>query len=163
MSLITPTFARPNNASLGTIHQAPRAPYSDDDIEDYKADPKGFLLDKWELHRNSIRVFHNWIITATYYLPDQLDVPGTDRKLLLPDKVLDEALWQGKVGLVVAMGPLAFKDDEHIKFAGQQLSVGDWVMYDIMEGRQFTIGRLHCRRLKDTQVVMQVEDPRLIY
>ena len=135
---------------------------SDEEKEDYKQDPKGFLLDRWALLEDNIDVFFNWVITATYFLPDYLET-ASGHKLYLPDKTHDEALWQGKVGLVVAKGPQAFVNDEHVNFLGQNIEIGDWVMYDIMEGRQFTIERLHCRRLKDTQLVARVKDPRLIY
>ena len=42
-----------------------------------------------------------------------------------------------------------------MRFQGQDVEIGDWVQYDVMEGRQFTIDCIHCRRLKDTQLVME--------
>lgn len=150
--------------ALGTLHQGPMPPWGNDPdlARDYKDDPRHFLLDRWELLKDGIEVFHNWVIVLTYYMPDYLDVQGGG-KIILPEKVHDEALWQGKVGLVVAKGPLAFKDDNIVQFHGQNVEIGEWVMYDIMEGRQFTIDRMHARRLKDTQIVMRVPDPRVIY
>jgi len=145
------------------MHQGPMPPWrTDEEKQDYKDDPKGFLLDRWALLGDNVEAFHNWVITATYFLPDYLET-ASGHKLYLPDKTHDEALWQGKVGLVVAKGPLAFLNDAHVDFKGQNVEVGDWVMYDIMEGRQFTIERLHCRRLKDLQIVARIKDPRLIY
>jgi len=165
MTLITPHLPRiTSTPALGTLHQAPMPPWrTDDEEKDYKEDPRGFLLDRCALWMPKMTVFHNWVITATYYLPGSLDVAGTDRKIILSDKTHDEALWQGKIGLVIGKGPLAFKDNDYIKFEGQNVEIGDWVMYDILEGRQFTIERVHCRRMKDTQIVMTIPDPRLIY
>jgi co-chaperonin GroES (HSP10) len=142
-----------------TMAQAPMPPWGNDDelAEEYAEDPKAFLLDRCELWMKDAFIFHNWVITATYYLPQKMG------GLIMPDRVQDEALWQGKIGLVVGIGPLAFRDDDHVKFHGQFVKIGDWVMYDVLEGRQFTIDRIHCRRLKDTQVVMRVPDPRLVY
>lgn len=161
--IIGATSAIPRVSSLATMHQGPMPPWrTDEEKEDYKNDPKGFLLDRWALLEGNIEAFHNWVITATYFLPDYLET-SSGHKLYLPDKTHDEALWQGKVGLVVAKGPLAFKNDAHVDFRGQDVEIGDWVMYDIMEGRQFTIERLHCRRLKDLQIVARIKDPRLIY
>lgn len=156
-----PTFA----PSFNTMHQAPMPPWGSDEelAEDYARDPRQFLLDRTELWRTQCFVFHNWIITATYFLPHKIGTGGGRKGLYLPDVVHDEALYQGKVGLVIAKGPLAFRDDEHVKFMGQDVEIGDWVVYDIMEGRQFTADRIHCRRLKDTQIVMRIPDPRLIY
>lgn len=155
-------FSKPPTASFNTMHQAPMPPWGNDDelAEDYARDPRQFLLDRTELWRRETFTFHNWVVTATYFLPHKI---GGGSGLYLPDIVHDEALYQGKVGLVIAKGPLAFKDDEHVKFMGQNVEIGDWVVYDIMEGRQFTMDRVHCRRLKDTQIVMRVPDPRLIY
>ena len=164
MTLITPNAPRVlTPPALGTLHQGPMPPWrTDDEEEDYKADPRGFLLDRCALWMPKIRVLHNWIITATYYLPGSLDVAGGG-KIHLPEKTHDEALWQGKIGLVIGKGPLAFKDNDYVKFDGQNVEIGEWVMYDILEGRQFTIERVHCRRLKDTQIVMTIPDPRMIY
>jgi hypothetical protein len=96
-------------------------------------------------------------------LPPYDELGNSGIKFYRSDKSHDEALWQGKVGLVIGKGPLAFRDDEHVKFYGQNVEIGDWVQYDILEGRQFTVDRIHCRRLKDTQIVMRVDDPRLVY
>jgi co-chaperonin GroES (HSP10) len=150
-------------SAMSTMSQAPMPPWrNDDEADDYRNDPRGFLLDRCEMWMKACTVFHNWVITATYFLPDYL---GESRKkgIILPDVTHDEALYQGKIGLVIGKGPLAFRDDEHVKFQGQDVEVGEWVQYDVMEGRQFTADRVHCRRLKDTQIVMRVPDPRLIY
>lgn len=157
-----PAFA--SMSGISTMAQAPMPPWrTPEEAEDYKNDPRTFMLDRCALWMDSVEVFHNWIITATYYLPDWEFVPNTSVKLYRPETTHDEALWQGKVGLVIGKGPLAFRDEEHLKFHGQNVEIGDWVQYDIMEGRQFTIDRIHCRRLKDTQIVMRVKDPRLVY
>ena len=160
MSLIQPF----EQAAFSTMAQAPTTPWrTDEDALDYRNDPKEFLLERCALWLDNIEVFHNWVITATYYMPDSLPVRGSDKRLIIPDKVHDEALWQGKVGLVIAKGPLAFVSDGSVDFKDQKIEVGDWVVYDIIEGRQFTIDRIHCRRLKDTQIVMRVKDPRMVY
>jgi hypothetical protein len=67
------------------------------------------------------------------------------------------------VGLVIGMGPLAFVDSGAIIFGGQKFKVGDWVQWDIHSARQFTINRIHCRYLNDTQIIARVQDPRLVY
>src|SRR5882672_9507067 len=109
----TSRISTPRSAT--TMHQAPLPPWrTDEELADYKNDPTGFMLDRCALWRERIKVFHNWIITATYYLPESMDLDG-GHKLFRTEKGLDEALWQGKVGIVIGKGPLAFKDDEHVK------------------------------------------------
>jgi hypothetical protein len=160
MTMLVPPTAPVS--SFSTMHQAPMPPWrNEQEAEEYAADPKTFLLERCGIWMPHVTVFHNWIITATYYMPPFDQLGGI--KFYRPEKSHDEALWQGKVGLVVGKGPLAFRDDEHVKFYGQNVEIGDWVQYDILEGRQFTVDRIHCRRLKDTQIVMRVEDPRLVY
>jgi len=164
MPLITPGAGTPLS-SIATMHQAPMPPWrTDEEKQDYIEDPKQFLLDRCALWMNAITVYHNWIITATYYLPPWQDLPSGFR-LHFPEKVFDEALWQGKIGLVVAKGPLAFLSEGGVDFHGQDAAIGDWVQYDIMEGRQFTMDRVHCRRLKDTQLVLNLNElhPNIVY
>jgi len=164
MNVILPAGPASNLSSFSTMAQAPQPPWrNDDEAEEYRNDPKSFLLDRCALWMASVEEFHNWIITATFYMPTYDLIAGTSVKLFRPETTQDEALWQGKVGLVVGKGPLAFKNAPGIDFCGQDIAIGDWVQYDIMEGRQFTVDRIHCRRLKDTQVVMRVSDPRLVY
>jgi|SRR5215475_593534 len=161
MTLIQPSANAPLS-SLSTMHQAPMPPWrSDEEAEDYIRDPKAFLLSRLGILL-PLDVFHNWIITATYYLPAWHVLPS-GFKFHRSEKGHDEALWQGKVGLVIGKGPLAFLSEGNVNFHDQHVDIGDWIQYDIMEGRQFTLDRVHCRRLKDTQVVMRVPDPALVY
>ena len=46
---------------------------------------------------------------------------------------------------------------------GQDIAIGDWVQYDIHDGRQFTINRIHCRILKDVNIIAKLKDPKLVY
>src|SRR4029077_8149860 len=93
MSLIDP-LGNVSRASLAgstmrTMHQAPMPPWGNDDelTKDYAADPRQFLLDRTELWRKQCFVFHNWVITATYFLPHKIGKPGA--QLILPDVTHD--------------------------------------------------------------------------
>ena len=48
-----------------------------------------------------------------------------------------EDKWQGKVGLVMKMGPIAFQDDESHRFGGIAPKVGDWVIVNVNETYSF--------------------------
>lgn len=158
-----PTSSARPSSKLSTMHDAPQPPWrSDEELEDYKSDPTSFMLDRCALWKDRIKVFHNWIITATYYLPESIDLGG-GIKFYRTTKGLDEALWQGKTGIVIGKGPLAFKDDAHVKFLGQDIEIGQWVLVDPLDARQFTVDNIHCRRMKDTQVIGVVDDPTLVY
>lgn len=89
--------------------------------------------------------------------------------IILSDKSHDEAKYQGKVGLVVAVGPQAFQDDAKVTFAGQRASVGDWVMTRPSDGAEFTktredgSGGVLLRLFRDTQIMARLADPRLVW
>lgn len=149
--------------NIQSMAQEAVSPWRDDEeAEEYARDPKEFMLERCRVFMDNMEILHNWVVSATYYLPAFEILPG-GRKWHRAQISHDEALWQGKVGLVVAKGPMVFLDDEHVKFHGQQIAVGEWVQYDIHDGRQFTINRMHCRLLKDTQIIAKLKDPKLVY
>jgi len=152
-------------ATVATMTMAPTTPWrNDDEAEEYAQDPKGFMLQRCSLWMDNAEYFHNYIVTATYYLPAFEILPG-GQKWHRAQTTHDEALWQGKVGLVVAKGPLAFRDNPEtgVFFHGQDVNIGDWLQYDIHDPRQFTIQRIHCRLLKDVHVIARLKDPRMVY
>jgi len=85
------------------------------------------------------------------------------------DKSLAEDRFQGKVGLVLKLGPLCFQDDRVNLFDGFKAEVGDWVLYNPSDGfENFHVadnGRDGCpvRWLVDTSVFAKVRDPARIY
>lgn len=158
MPLITPA------SSIATIAQGPELPWGGDKelAAEYAEDPKAFLLERCKLAMDNSEYTRDWVVCATYYLPDFIIMPN-GKPWYRSEKSHDEALWQGKVGLIIGMGPLAFKDEGALKFGGQKFEVGDWVQWDIHDARQFTINRVHCRYLKDVQIIARVKDPGMVY
>ena len=74
--------------------------------------------------------------------------------------VLAEDKWQGKVGLVVAMGPIAFTEDEHHKWGHAVPKIGDWVMISIGDSYSFDLpGDRRARQVSDAsvKVILQPE------
>jgi len=128
-----------------------------------QADPKKALLQSlgdlshWE-------IFHNLVMVATYIEPET--TPGG---IIKPDRTLAESRFQGKVGLVVKLGPLAFKDDNIAKFGGVTIKEGDWVFYNAGDGfelysveHQKSDGTC-CRLFEDTRIKGRVADPSLVW
>lgn len=152
--------ARP---TIPTMAQGPTQPWSnEEEAEEYALDPKAFLLKKAAPLMAGLKMLHNNVLLATYFLPP-FEVLPDGRRWYRADITHDEATYQGKVGLCIAKGPLAFVDDDRTKFRGQTVEIGDWVCFDRHNGFQQTIARLHCRRLTDMQVESVVDDPKLIY
>jgi len=109
-------------------------------------------------------VCHNLILVATYIAPEKVG------SIIMPDRKIDEDRFQGKVGLVLKVGPQAFRDDGSRSYGGIHVRRGDWVMYrpsDAMEvfirDRRKINDGLSCRLIEDVFIKMVVKDPSLIY
>lgn len=109
-------------------------------------------------------IFHNLVLVATYIAPEKVG------SLYMPDRRIDEDRFQGKIGLVLKVGPTAFVDDGAAKFGGLTVDHGDWVVYRPTDGfevfirdRRKTNEGLSCRLIEDVFVRGRVSDPSLIY
>lgn len=107
---------------------------------------------------DEIEVFHNHILLGIYMRPGV-----TAGGVLLPDKTIDEDKFQGKVGVVLKLGPLAFQNDARNDFKGQTIKEGDWLLYRVSDGFSLDINGVHCRLLPDVDVKCRVLTPSAIY
>lgn len=59
--------------------------------------------------------------------------------LITPEQSRKEDTWQGKVGLVLKVGPIAFRDDPAvgIDWCGLKCEPNDWVLYSKQDGEDF--------------------------
>lgn len=127
-------------------------------------DPEQALLAALPEAVMQYEVFHNRVLVATYVSPEK-----TKGGIIRPDRTLAEDRFQGKVGLVIRMGPLAFKDDNVAKFGGVKVEPGDWVTYRPSDGTEVFfvdpngIGATPCRLLDDINILGRTPDPALIY
>jgi hypothetical protein len=127
------------------------------------ADPKKALFDAVG-NLDDLEVFHNQVLVATYVPPDR-----SAGGILYSDRKLDEDRFQGKCGLVLKVGPLAFVDDGHIKFGGVKIERGDWVVAKFSEGWEIFKGEAGAsdgasvRMFEDSHIRGRVKDPSAIY
>jgi co-chaperonin GroES (HSP10) len=129
----------------------------------HPVDPKRALLDRIG-DVSHIQLMNNQVLVATYIRPER-----TKGNIILPLEAQKEDKYQGKVGLVIAKGPLAFVDDGNVRFGGQDVAIGDWAAYRMSDGWQFTIkgrsspdnplGEHHCRMLQDVDIKAIVSHP----
>ncbi|MDE2096481.1 MAG: hypothetical protein KGL39_04485 [Patescibacteria group bacterium] len=75
----------------------------------------------------------------------------------------DEYKWQGRVGLVLKKGAMAFKDDAENQFHGDDVQVGDWVVFNVNDGRSISIGKHLCKIINDHHVQMTIPHPDAVY
>lgn len=80
----------------------------------------------------------------------------------LPDSYRDEDVFQGKTGLVLTMGDLAFSDDETHRWPVKP-KVGDWVAYRVSDGWPFMLGQQPCRLVNERGIRMVLERPDVVY
>ena len=125
-------------------------------------DPKQALFDSVGNLISHVSVGHNRILVATYVQPEQ-----TQGGIYLPDKSLIEDRFQGKVGLVLAKGPLAFVDDGVVKFGGFDANIGEWVIYQPANGIEMFLGDSSggtpCRWVEDTNVLGKTTNPAVVW
>lgn len=98
------------------------------------------------------------ILVGIYQRPEK-----TSSGIYITDRAKDEDIWQGKVGLILAMGPHAFVEDETHKWPGTLPKVGDWVLARGSDTWQLMVGKQHCRMIEDVDVRMVVPQPDVWY
>ena len=105
-----------------------------------------------------LTVLHSQVLVAGY-------IAGARSKggIIFTDQTVEEDRWQGNIGLVIALGKGAFKDDAVAKFHGDKLKLGDWVMYLPADGVALFINQVPCRLFQDTRILMKVDNPEIYY
>ena len=123
----------------------------------HAADPRQQLMSEVG-NIDDIKLFNNWILVAVYRRPEK-----TAGGIFLTDNTRKEDEYQGKVGLVVKKGPLAFVDDDKTSFNGQNVEVGEWVAFRVSDGWTLDVNGVICRMLQDTQIRMTIPTPDVVF
>lgn len=126
-------------------------------LMEHDVDPKQKLLDQLG-DLNGVEILNNQILCAVYVRPTK-----TKSGIYLADQTTAEDRFQGKVGLLVGMGPAAFQDDTGQWFADSSFKLHDWLVFRPSDGWNITINGVLCRMLSDTQVKMRVPTPDLAW
>lgn len=107
---------------------------------------------------SQVDILHNQILVAVYIRPEQ-----TKGGIWLSDQTRNEDRYQGKAGLVLKKGPLAFVDDDANKFHGQNVEVGDWVFYRVSDGFPLILNGTLCRLLEEVHVKGKIPSPDVVF
>lgn len=131
----------------------------------HETDPREAILKKVGT-LDGVEVFGNDILVAIYKRPEK-----TKSGLILTANTLNEDVHQGKVGLVLKMGPTSYLDDDGNKF--RDIKEGDWVVFRPTDGWRVTLNTLQgtyskddtvdCRIVSDISIRSRVSDPDLVY
>jgi len=130
----------------------------------HDVDPKQAVLDKVGA-LDGVEIFGNDILVAIYKRPEK-----TKSGLILVDTTRGEDVHQGKVALVLKVGPTAFVDEEGNRF--RDIDRGDWVVLRPSDGWRVTLNTqskgtsedmVDCRVVSDLSIRARVSDPDTIY
>lgn len=92
--------------------------------------------------------------------------------IIIPGSAQKEDEWQGKVGLVLKMGPGAFRDtpETGANFYGVTVKPGEWVTYRYSDGYDFNfkpnggeIEVVKCRLLEDVDILGRIPNPEMFW
>jgi co-chaperonin GroES (HSP10) len=108
---------------------------------------------------SSINLLNNKVLVGIYIEPER-----TAGGIILSAGRVKESVWQGTVGLVLKKGNTAFKDEPETGnyFYGQNVKVGDWVVFRPGDARRVQINGVDCRMVEDTLLDMVIDTPEVI-
>ena len=95
---------------------------------------------------------------AVYVRPQK-----TKSGIYLTSQTVDEDKIQGKVGLVVKIGPTAFVDSSDQWIKGIDIDENDWLVFRPSDGWSITINNVLCRILDDTNVRGRISHPDMVW
>lgn len=105
-------------------------------------------------------VLSDLVLVATYIRPEK-----TMGGIIRPTDNIKEDEYQGKVGLVLKMGPQAgeFDAENNEYMPNYYFGVGDWVAYGIKDGIALTIRDTPCRLIPYQRVRMKISSPDVVF
>ena len=105
-----------------------------------------------------IIIHGNYILLGVYERPKV-----TKSGIHLADTTRAEDKPQGKAGLVLKKGPLAFVSDANYDFKGQDVQIGDWVSIWVSDGRALYVNGQLCRLVEDQHIRLKIPSPDVVY
>jgi len=126
----------------------------------HEVDPREDML------KNLMPLVEDWHILRPQVLVGVYEPTGevkTKGGLLLADQTKTEYTYQGKTGLVLKVGELAFVEDAEHRWGSKVPQVGDWVQFFVGDARAFKVGKWTCRYIEDVHVQAIVPSPTSAY
>ncbi len=120
-------------------------------------DPKAAII-KAAGDLSGARVTTDLVLVGTYIRNEK-----TAGGIIRPSEVLKEDEYQGKVGLVLKAGPLAYGDWEDEADRGQNARLHTWVVYAIKDGWPVQINGTPCRFVPYDKIRMVTDNPTMVF
>lgn len=115
-------------------------------------------------HLDDIRIGGSDVLVGVWMPGERLTKGG----LLLPGNSQQEYQFQGVTGLVLKLGPHAYKTQKSERWFldddgnDDPPKVGEWVSFNFKQGESFLLGRQPCRLVSDQYILMRLPRPDLI-
>lgn len=104
------------------------------------------------------KVFADNVLVGTFIRNEK-----TGGGIIQPKSVIEEDIWQGKVGLVLKAGPLAFAEWEAPEDRGEAAQIGSWIVYAIKDGWGLELNGTPCRLIPYERIRMRITTPTLVF
>ena len=129
--------------------------------ERHGEDPRDALWKKVGFVADHIKVPSSKILVAIYYRPETTTGGIIDPTVKAGDS------FQGKIGLVIKLGPLAFQDDDTHTWGDVRAKQKDWVQFRVGDTAPWRLGRNeqspHFRFVEDVNVLAIWDRPDLAW
>ena len=107
---------------------------------------------------SKLEVFADLVLVGTFIRNER-----TAGGIIRPSDNVKEDEYQGKVGLVLKKGPLAFAEWANVDDGGENAQIGSWVVYAIKDGWPVQINGTPCRFVPYSKLRMRITDPNLVF
>jgi len=107
---------------------------------------------------SEVEVMHNDVLIAVYMRPEK-----TQTGIILTDQTRREDEHQGKAGMVLKKGPLAFVSDDNYDFKDMNVEPGQWIAIWVSDGRKININGVLCRMVEDRWLRLKIPRPDMVY
>jgi hypothetical protein len=128
-------------------------------------DPRDVIREKCGFDLNEIELWGSSVLVGIYIRP--VTAFANAPSIMVVDKTVDEDRYQGKVGLVLALGPRAFVDNERDYpqrlFNGLTAKPGDWVVFRASDGLKMMVGDCECRCIPDINIKAKITHPDAVF
>ena len=115
-------------------------------------------IKKWCGSLAKEKILGDRVMVAVYGRPEK-----TAGGVYVSDSQIQEDQYQGCVGAVVALGPLAFVYDGQFKWEGDKPKVWDWVLFKPANGYQYAFRKACIRIFPSCTIEAIVSDPLLYF
>jgi len=125
------------------------AVYEAAEVIDYNEgeDPQQVVLDRILPLIEGLHLYRNEVLVVT--APNRAKSKGG---IIFVDKTQREQRFQGKIGLVVALGEIAFNDKDIWPNEETRPVVGTWVFFRTADTSECAIGGYSCRFIDDDKI-----------